>query len=66
MHVYLPYIRARLATLLGDQKGTVGIEYILVAGLIALAFVAGAGVLGGAIQTQLNAVGLYVKGIVVP
>jgi pilus assembly protein Flp/PilA len=37
-----------------DEEGANGVEYALLAGLIAIAFVVGAGLLGGALNTFLS------------
>ena len=43
--------------LLRDEQGANGVEYALLAGLIAIAFVAGAGFLGTNINNYLQALG---------
>ena len=59
MFACLPYLRARLAALIGDREGTVSLEYILIGGLVSLGFAAAATVLAGDIGTALKAVGTY-------
>jgi Flp pilus assembly pilin Flp len=66
MSAYLPYLRARFAGLMGDRTGTVSIEYILVAGLIALGFIVAATGLATTISDQLTAIGTYLTTNVAP
>ena len=47
---------------LREEEGANGVEYALLAGLIAIAFVVGAGFLGQNLNNFLNAVGNCVKG----
>jgi pilus assembly protein Flp/PilA len=45
-----------LRKFLSDEEGANGVEYAMLAGLIAIVFVAGAGALGAAINEFLDAV----------
>jgi pilus assembly protein Flp/PilA len=49
-----------VARFVNDESGAAAIEYALIAGLIALAIVVGAGALGGAINTKFNTLGTAV------
>lgn len=45
-----------------DEEGAVAIEYALLAALIALAIVAGAGFLGNELNAFFNAIGTWLNG----
>jgi pilus assembly protein Flp/PilA len=45
---------------LRDEEGAAAIEYVLIAALVALAFVAGATLLGTNLQGWFNTVGTYI------
>ncbi len=49
-----------------DESGATAIEYGLIAALIALAIMVGAGALGDAIDAKFTAIGASVSGVKVP
>jgi pilus assembly protein Flp/PilA len=46
-----------------DEEGAAAIEYALIAALIAIAIVAGAGILGGGMNTMFTNLGNYISGL---
>jgi pilus assembly protein Flp/PilA len=47
-------MKSLFARFMQDESGAAAIEYALIAALIALAIIGGAGLLGGAINTKLT------------
>jgi len=56
----------KLLKFLKDEEGVTAIEYGLLAGLVAVAIIAGATILGGGLDTMFTAIGNKVAGIPVP
>ncbi len=63
---FLHVLQAWVTSRRDDEAGAVAIEYGLLAGLIALAIVAGAGVLGGGLNTMFDEIGTYLDGLAIP
>ncbi len=56
----MKHVLTGIRRFLREEEGANAVEYSLLAGLIAIAIVAGAGLLGGNLNTFLNNVGLCV------
>lgn len=54
-------LKLHLKKFWSDEEGANGVEYALLAGLIAIAFVVGAGALGASLNTFLNNVATCVS-----
>ncbi len=63
---FLHVLQAWVTSRRDNEDGAVAIEYGLLAGLIALAIVVGAGILGGGLNTMFTNVGNYVQGLPIP
>lgn len=46
-----------------EEEGAAAIEYALIAALIAIAIVVGAGILGGGMNTMFTNLGNYISGL---
>ena len=66
MMQFLHVLQAWVASRRDNETGAVAIEYGLLAGLIALAIVVGAGVLGTGLNTMFTNVGNFVQGLPIP
>jgi pilus assembly protein Flp/PilA len=55
-----------IARFVKDESGATAIEYGLIAALIALAIMVGAGALGDSINQKFNVIGESVNGVKVP
>ena len=65
-HFSLFNFRRKTLGFLRDDEGASAIEYAIIAGLIAVAFIAGASLLGKNIQDLFNDIGTRVGEVAVP
>jgi pilus assembly protein Flp/PilA len=56
-------LRSAVRLLKSDRRGVTALEYGLIASLIAVAIIAGARTLGGAINTEFNNIGTTISGL---
>lgn len=61
----LTRVRKKFASFLRDNEGASAIEYAIIAGLIAVAIIAGASQLGGGIGTLFEDIAAELEGVVV-